>query len=222
MFSSSLVKSRPAAQALVDGPPVVLGGEPELRLDRGAQDGTAVLAEHVPLDLDPVRRSVERLHVRHGDAQVLEPQRAERLEPEHVADDRGRHVRDRALLEQVHVVGDVGDVLSRPAGDGIEPVALSLVALEVDEAVGPHRRPGTGRRLGRHRRARLLGGDAVLRDDPERRKHIGVRGHVVGAPVAHVAVCVDSRVELAVVGFGHVVLLFAPRHRTRVDHIEHN
>ena len=106
------------AEALVDGPAVVLGGQPELRLDRRAQDRTAVLVEHVPLHLDPVRRSVERLHVGDGDPQVLEPQRPDRLEPEHVADDRGRHVRDRPLLEQVHVVGDVGDVLVVPPGTG--------------------------------------------------------------------------------------------------------
>ncbi len=41
MFSSSLVKSSPAAQGLVDDPPVVARGETELGLDRRAEDGAA-------------------------------------------------------------------------------------------------------------------------------------------------------------------------------------
>jgi hypothetical protein len=42
---------------------------------------------------------LERLDVDRRDAHVFEPQRLERLEAEHVADDRRGQVRDRAFLE---------------------------------------------------------------------------------------------------------------------------
>ena len=66
----------------------------------------------------PCGGALERLHVVRRDAHVLEAQRLERLEAEDVADDRRGEVGDRALLEQVEVVGDVGDVLARVLGTG--------------------------------------------------------------------------------------------------------
>ena len=109
----------PALQRLVDDAPVVAAGEAELRLDGRAEQRPAELVEPLALDDDAGRRTLERLHVGDGQAHVLEPQRLQRLEAEHVADDRRRQVGDRARLEQVEIVGDIGEILAlpRPAPD---------------------------------------------------------------------------------------------------------
>ena len=57
------------------------------RLERGADQRAAVLVQLVPLDLDPVRRTLEGLDIRDRDPQVLEPQRPDGLEAEHVPGD---------------------------------------------------------------------------------------------------------------------------------------
>ena len=75
----------------------------------------AVLAELVALHRDPVRRPGKCLQVRGREAQILQPQGAQRLEAEHVADDRRQQVDDRALLEQVQGVGDAGGTLRQAA-----------------------------------------------------------------------------------------------------------
>ena len=103
-------------QRLVHDAAVVLRRQPELRLDRRAEQRPAELVQVLALHHDPVRRALERLDVLRRDAQVLEPQRLQRLEPEHVADDRRGQVRDRPLLEQVDVVRDPGDVLALAPG----------------------------------------------------------------------------------------------------------
>ena len=51
---------------------------------------------------------------------VLQAQRLQRLEAEHVADDRGGEVGDRARLEQVEIIGDVGEILLVGLGAGSE------------------------------------------------------------------------------------------------------
>ena len=103
----------PALQRLVDDAAVVAAREAELRLDGRAEQRAAELVEPLALDDDAGGRALEGLHVGDGQAHVLEPQRLQRLEAEDVADDRGGEVGDRARLEQVEVVGDVGEVLAR-------------------------------------------------------------------------------------------------------------
>ena len=74
----------------------------------------------------PVGRTLERLEVGDRDAHVLQAQRLHRLEAEHVADDRRGEVGDRARLEQVEVVGDVGEILPRVVfGTGSTRYALA-------------------------------------------------------------------------------------------------
>ena len=68
--------------------------------------GVARAIQALAFDHDAGRRTLERLHIGHRQPHVLEPQRLQRLEAEHVADDRGRQVGDRAGLEQIEVVGD--------------------------------------------------------------------------------------------------------------------
>ena len=182
----------PAAQRLVDHPAVVAGRQPELGLGGRAEQRAAVLVQVLALHDDPVRRALERLDVVHRDPHVLQAQRLERLEAEHVADDRAGEVGDRALLEQVDVVGDVGDVLARCAGHGLDLVALGLVVLVRGEPVGPHHGPGRGARLARHRGAGLLRRHPVLRRDPEGAQHVGVLRLVVRLPVAHLRVRDDA------------------------------
>ena len=113
-----------ALQRLVDDAPVVAAGKPELRLHRRSKQRTAEFVEPLALDHNAGGRPLERLHIGHGQAHVLEPQGLERLEAEHVADDRSGEIGDRARLEEVEVVGDVGEVLARRIGHGIDAIAL--------------------------------------------------------------------------------------------------
>ena len=131
-----------AAQQLVDRAAVVAGRQPDLRLDRAAQQRPAVLVELVALHRDAVRRAGKCLQVGDREPQILQPQRPQRLEAEDIADDGGQQVDDRALLEQVEGVGDVGDQLIRLSRDRLDLVAAGPVPVQVGEQVGPHRGPG--------------------------------------------------------------------------------
>ena len=177
-----------AAQRLVDHPAVVARGEPELRLGRRAEQRAPVLVEVLALHDDAVRRAGKGLHVVQRDPHVLKAQRAQRLEAEHVADDRRRQVGDGSLLEEIDVISDIGDVLVLPAGHRVDPVALGLVVVVGGEPVGPYDGPGGGRRLAGHRGARFLGRNTWLRRHPERGEHVGVLRLVVRLPEAHLGV----------------------------------
>ena len=161
MFSSSLTKSRPPFERLVDHAAVVAAGQAELRLGRGAQQRPAELVQALALDHDAGRRTLEGLQVRDGDAHVFQAQRLHRLEAEHVADDRRGQVGDRAGLEQVEVVGDVGEVLLLGLGAGpgvghrIDAIRLGAIELARGQAVGPHHGPRRGGRFARDRGRRL-------------------------------------------------------------------
>ncbi len=187
-----------AGQALVDDAAVVAAREPQLRLHRRAEQRTAELVEALALDHDARRRPLERLHVRHRDADVLEAQRLHRLEPEHVADQRCREVRDRPFLEQDQVVRDVREILlrvrrARPrVGHRIDAVRLGAIALARGQAVGPDHRPRRGRRLAGDGGGRFLGVHAFLRRDPEEADDVRVARRVVRLPVAHLAVLEDA------------------------------
>ena len=100
-----------ALQRLVDDAAVVASREAELRLDGRAEQRAAEFVEPLALDDDAGRRALEGLHIGDGQAHVLEPQRLQGLEAEHVADDRGGEIGDRARLEQVEIVGDIGEIL---------------------------------------------------------------------------------------------------------------
>ena len=138
----------PAAQALVHRAAVVLGRQAELGLDGAAEQRPAVLVHLVALDLDAVRRTAAGHHVGDREAHVLEPQRADRLETEHVADERGEDVDHRPFLEEVDRVGDEGVEAGVVAGHVLDAVGAALVVLEIGQQVGPDRRPRAGRRLG--------------------------------------------------------------------------
>ena len=183
----------PAAERLEHHAAVVLRRQPELGLGGGAEQRAAELVQVLALHHHPVGRALERLHVVRRYPHVLEPERLERLEAEDVADDRRGEVRDRALLEQVEVVGDVGDVLSGRTGHWVHAVSLRLVVLVAREPIRPDHRPRGGGRLARHRRGRLDGLDALLRRDAEGGQHVGVLGLVVRVPVAHLRVRGDAR-----------------------------
>jgi hypothetical protein len=140
-----------------------------------------------------VGRALERLHVVRRDAQVLEPQRLQRLEAEDVPDDRGRHVRDRSLLEQIEVVGDPRDVLLLGAGHGLDRVRLRLVVPVVGQPIGPHHRPGRRGGLAGDRGGGLQRLDTGLRRDAERRQDVAVLWLIVGVVVTHLRVRRDAR-----------------------------
>ena len=107
-----------AAQRLVDHAAVVPAGQAELGLDGRAEQRTTELVEPLALDDDARRRTMERLTYGLRAVHVLEAQRLDRLEAEHIADDRRREVGDRAGLEELDVVCDVGEELVVRPGTG--------------------------------------------------------------------------------------------------------
>ena len=178
----------PALQRLVDDAAVVAAGQAELRLHRGAEQRTAELVEAFALDHDAGRGSLEGLDIGDRQPHVLQPQRLQRLEAEDVADDRGREIGDRAGLEQVEIIGDIGEVAAGRIRHRVDPVALGAVLLRGRQTVGPHHRPGRGRGFAGHRGAGFGRIDAVLRRHPEQRDDVGVLGLVVRLPIAHALV----------------------------------
>ena len=178
----------PALQRLIDDAPIVASRQAELRLDGRAEQRPAEFVEPLAFDHDAGRGALEGLQIGDGQAHVLEPQRLQGLEAEHVADDRGGEIGDRARLEQVEIVGDIGEILSLCARDGIDAEALAPVLFAGREAVGPHHRPGGGRRFAGNRGGGFHRIDALLRRDAEAGDDVGVLRRVVGLPVAHFAV----------------------------------
>ena len=206
-----------ALQALIDHAAVVAPRQTQLGLGGGAQQRPAELVEPLALDHDSGGRALEGLEVGHRDPHVFQAQGLDRLEAEHVADDRRGEVGNGAALEQVEVVGDVGEILllglGADAGVGhrVDAVGLGAVQVAGGQAVGPDHRPGRGRRLAGHGGRALLGVHALLRRDAEHRDDIGVLGHVVGLPVAHLLVSQHA---------GRVAL-FAVRDHRVVDRLAH-
>ena len=177
-----------ALEPLVDHAAVVARGQAQLGLGGRAQQRPAELVQPLALDDQARGRPLERLHVGHGDADVLEPRGLQRLEAEHVADQARRHVGDRAFLEQDQVVGDPREVLALGVGHRLDPERLGAVAVAGGQAIRPDHRPGGGRRLAGDGRRGLDRIDAVLRRDAEQAHDVGVGRGVVGHPVAHLAV----------------------------------
>ncbi len=172
-----------AAQAFVHGAAVVLGRQAQLGLDRAAQQRAAVLVHDVALDLDAVGRAAAGLDVGDGEAHVLQAQRAQRLEAEHVAHQRGEHVDHRAFLEQVDRVGDEGVEAGVVAGHVLDAIGAALVVVQVGQQVGPDRGPGAGGGFGGHGRGDFLAVDARLRRDLEAGQDVGVLDDVIGFPI---------------------------------------
>ena len=199
-----------ALQRLIDHAAIIAAGKPELRLHGRAEQRTAELVHAFALDHDAGRRPLKRLHIGHRQPHVLEPQRLQRLETEHVADDRGRKIGDRSVLEQIEIIGDVGEILPRRIRHGIDAVAFGAIFLRRRQTVGPHHRPGRGRGFPGDRRRGLDRIDAVLRRDPEQRDDVGVLGLVIGLPIAHLLVFHDA---------GFVAILAADGHRLVVHGI---
>jgi hypothetical protein len=188
----------PALQRFVDHAPVVAAREAELGLRRRAEQRAAELVEALALDDDAGRRSLERLEVRDRNAHVLEAQRLDRLEAEHVADDRRGEVRDRAGLEEIEVVRDVREVLllglRAGAGvrHGIDAIRLGAIKLARGEPIGPDDGPCRGGRFAGDGGRGFVGIDAGLRRDAEERNHVRLDRHVIRLPIAHLLVRDDA------------------------------
>ena len=182
----------PAFERLVDNPAIVSTGEAELRLDRRTEQRPAELVEALALDHDAGRRAVEGLHVSHRHPHVFKPQRLQRLEAEDIADDRCREIGDRAILEQVEVIGDIGEIGAGRVGHRVDAIALGAVLLARGQAIGPDDGPGRGRGFARDCSSRLDRVDAILRCHPEQCDHVGDLGRIIGLPVAHLLVFHDA------------------------------
>ena len=180
-----------ALERLVDDAAVVAARQPQLRLGGRAKQRPPELIQPLALDDDARGRTLEGLQIRHRDAHVLEPQCLDGLEAEHVADDRGGQVGDRAFLEQVEVIGNPGEVLLLGPGTGsgvrhrLDLVGLGAIELAGGQPVGPHDGPGGGGGLARNRRGGLRRIHTRLRGDAEDHHEIGFEGHVVRLPVTH-------------------------------------
>ena len=131
-----------AAQRLVHDTTVVLAGKPQLRFDRGAEQRAAELIQALALHHDPGRWPVEGLDVGNGEAHVFETECLDRLEAEHVADDRGGQVGNGAGLEKIEVVGDIGKILVGLVRNRIHAIGLAAIEVAGGETVGPDHGPG--------------------------------------------------------------------------------
>ena len=199
-------------QAFVDHAAVVAARQAQLGLGGGAQQRAAELVEALALDHQAGGRALEGLDVGHGDAHVLQARGLQRLEREHVADQAGRHVGDRAFFEQDQVVGDPGEVLAGGARHRLYTIGLGAVAVAGRQAVGPHHRPGGGAGFAGHGGGGFLGVHAVLRRDAEQADGVRVAGHVVGHPVAHLLVLQHAR-AVALLGVGDLTFGGGGGHR---------
>ncbi len=161
-----------AAQGLVHHAAIVARRQAQLGFGGRAQQRSAELAQILALHDDAVRGPLKRLDVMRGNPHILQSQRLERLEPEHVADDRTGEVGDRPLLEQVDVIGDQRDPLPGGIGHRLDAVALRLVVLEGGEPVGPHHGPCRGTGFTGDGRTGFLGRHTVLGGNPEGAQHI--------------------------------------------------
>ncbi len=177
-----------ALEALIDHAAVVLAGEAELRLGGRAEQRAAELVEALALDDDSGRRSLEGLHIGRRKIHVFEAAGFQRLEAEHVADDRGREIGDRAFLEQDVVIGHVNEILAGIVGNRIDAIGLGAIGIGGGEAVGPHHRPGRGGGFAGHGGGGFDRVHAVLRRDAEESDDVGGLGLVFAVPVAHLGI----------------------------------
>ena len=184
-------------QAFVHGTAVVLAGQTQLGLDGATQEGATIFVHDVALDLDAVGWAAAGLDVGDGEADVFQTQCTQSLEAEHVTDQGGQHVDDRALFEQVNGVGHKGVKTGVVTGHVFDGVGTAFVVVQVGEQVGPHRGPSAGRRFSRHRSGQFLAVHTGLGRDLETGQDVGVLGRVIGFPVS-AAVFLDT----GVVGFG--------------------
>jgi hypothetical protein len=142
----------------------------------------------LPLHHDAGGRALKGFQVVRGNPHILQAQGLEGFEAEHVADDRGGEVGDRAFLEQVEVVGDIGEILAGGAWHGVHPVGLGAVIFAVGQPVGPDHGPGGRGAFAGDGGGGFLRVHPVLRGDAEHREDVGVLGFVIRLPVAHLAV----------------------------------
>ena len=177
-----------ALQTFVHDAAVVAPRQAQFWLGGGAQQRATELVEPFALDDDAGRRPGKGLDVGNRELHVFQPRRLQRLEAEHVADDRGGDVGDRTFLEQRQVVGDPAEILAGIVRHRVDPVRLGAVHVAGRQAVGPYHRPGRGRRFARHRGSRFDRIDAVLRRDAKHRQHVGFLGHVIGIPITHLGI----------------------------------
>ena len=139
-----------AAQRFINHASIIAGRKTELGFYGSAQQRTPEFIQVLALHHDPVSRTLKSFCVVRRNPHIFQAQRLERLEAEHVADNRRSQVGDRAFFEKIDIVGDVSNVLIR-AGHGIDPVALCLIVLVRRQPIGPHHGPCCRRRLAGHR-----------------------------------------------------------------------
>ena len=100
-----------ALEAFVHHASVIAAGKSQFRFGGGAQQWPAEFVEAFALHHDAGGGTLESFQVSDRDAHVFQAQRFHGLETKYVANDRGGQVGDGARLEQIQVIGDVGEIL---------------------------------------------------------------------------------------------------------------
>ncbi len=147
--------------------------------------------------------SLEGLQIGNGNPQIFQTQGTQSLEAKHVTDDRGEHVGNRAFLEQIQGIGNVGDELVViSTGDWLNVVTPTLVAIQVSQQVCPHGCPCTSGRFRCYCRTCFFGRNTGLRSDPKRCQNIGIFGSVVWGVVRQSVIFYPSLIPRFCLGFG--------------------
>ncbi len=180
-----------AAQRFIHHAAIVARGKTELRFHGRAQQRTPEFIQILPLHHDSVGWTLEGFRVVRRYPHIFQAQRLERLEAEHIPDNRRSQVGNRSLFEQIDIVGDVGNVLIR-ARHRIDSVALRLVAFVRSQPVRPNHGPRRRRRLSSHRRCSFNRIDARLRHQTERAQNVGGLRFIIGVVIAHFRIGRDA------------------------------
>ncbi len=172
-----------ATKALIDGAPVILRRQAELRLDSTSQERAAILVELIALYGDAVRRAATGQHIVKGKTNVLQSQRTQSFEAKHIAHKRGQHIDYRSLLKQIDRIGDKGVVAFIVTRHVFDLIGTAFVIVQIGQQVGPHCRPGAGGGFRSDSSGNLFPGEARLRRYLEAGEQIAWFGFIVGFPV---------------------------------------
>ena len=182
-----LHKVQAAAQGLIDDTTVVTCRKTKLGLCRSPKQGATILIQVLALHDDTMGRPLKGLHIVRRNAHILQAQALQRLEAKNVANDARGQVRDRPLLEQVQIVGNVCYVLIC-TGNWNDLIGFGLVILIRGQTIGPNDGPGGGGRFTGNSRRSFNRVNALLRYKTKRTKDICVFRFIVRFPVAHLCI----------------------------------
>ncbi len=123
-----LHKVQATSQGLKDDTTVVPSRKTKLGLRCRSKQGATILIQVLTLHDNTMGRPLKGLHIVRGNAHILQAQALQRLEAKDVANDARGQVRDRPLLEEVQIVGNVSNILIC-TGNWNDLIGFGLVVL---------------------------------------------------------------------------------------------